>query len=157
MVGLLRRDDRSVSHQREVDPGVGHQVGLELCQIDVESSIKTQGGSDGGDDLPDEAIEVGVGRALYVEVATADVVDGLVVDHEGAVGMLEGGVSGQDGVVGLDNSSGDLNERKNNVKTMLKFAQLTKKMERVNEKNPKKQLIRLLRLAKILRKIIRQC
>ena len=55
--------------------------------------------------------------------------------------MLEGGVSGQDGVVGLDNSGGDLNERKNNVKTMLKFAQLTKKMERVNEKNPKKQLI----------------
>ena len=33
---------------------------------------------------------------------------GLVVDHEGTVGVLEGGVSGKDGVVRLDNSGGNL-------------------------------------------------
>ena len=34
----------------------------------------------------------------------ADVVDGLVVDHEGAVGVLQGGMRRQDRVVGLDHS-----------------------------------------------------
>ena len=46
-----------------------------------------------------------VRRALDVQVTAADVVDGLVVDHEGAVGVLQGGVRGQDGVVGLDHCS----------------------------------------------------
>ena len=55
-----------------------------------------------------QTIKIGVGRALDVQVTAADVVDGLVVDHEGAVGVLQGGVSGQDGVVGLDHSGGDL-------------------------------------------------
>ena len=53
-------------------------------------------------------IQVGVGWALNVEVATADVVDGLVVDHEGTVGVLQGGVGGQDRVVWLDDGGGDL-------------------------------------------------
>ena len=42
---------------------------------------------------------------------TADVVDSLVVvvvDHEGAVGVLEGGVGAQGGVVGLNNGSYNL-------------------------------------------------
>lgn len=39
------------------------------------------------------------------------VVDGLVVDHEGAVGMLEGGVCSQDGVVRLNDGSRDLRGR----------------------------------------------
>merc|ERR1719205_549903 len=33
MVGFLRGDDGSIGHKREVDPGVGHQVSLELSQI----------------------------------------------------------------------------------------------------------------------------
>ena len=37
---------------------------------------------------------------------SADVVDGLVVHHEGAVGVLEGGVGREDRVVRLDHSSG---------------------------------------------------
>ena len=32
---LLCRDDRGVGHEGEVDAGVGHQVGLELCQVHV--------------------------------------------------------------------------------------------------------------------------
>ncbi len=45
---------------------------------------------------------------FYVQICSADVVDGLVVHHEGAVGVLQGGVGGQDGVVGLHHSSGHL-------------------------------------------------
>ena len=35
----------------------------------------TEGGSEGGDNLSDEAIEVGVGRALNVQAIEANVVD----------------------------------------------------------------------------------
>merc|ERR550539_295774 len=108
MVSLLRGDDGGVGDQREVDPGVGHQVGLELSQINIESSVKSQRGRDGGDNLTNDFIQIGVRRTLHVEVSFADVVDGLVVDHEGAVGMLQSGVGGQDGVVRFDHSGGHL-------------------------------------------------
>merc|ERR1719326_2834052 len=97
-----------VGDQGEVDPGVGHQVGLELGQVHVESSVKPETGRDGGDDLADHPVQVGVGGSVDVEVTATDVVDGLVVHHESTVGVLQGGVGGQDGVVRLDNSSGNL-------------------------------------------------
>merc|ERR1711978_877528 len=108
MIGLLGRDDGGIGDQGEVDPGVGHQVGLELSQVHVQGSIEPQGGGDGGHDLADQPVEVGVGWPLNVQVATADVVDGLVVNHEGTVGVLQSGVGGQDGVVGLNHGSGNL-------------------------------------------------
>ena len=58
--------------------------------------------------LSNKAVQVLVVGALKAEVSAADIVDGLVVDHEGAVRVLEGGVGGEDGVVGLDNGGGDL-------------------------------------------------
>ena len=63
VVGLLGGDDRSIGDQGEVDPGVGHQVGLELSQVDVEGAVEAEGGRDGGHDLADQTIEVGVGGA----------------------------------------------------------------------------------------------
>ena len=108
MIGFLSRDDWGVGGQGEVDTGIRHQVGLELRQIHVQGTIEPQGGSDGADDLANQPVQVGVGGALDVEVAAADVVDGLVVNHEGTVRVLQGGMGGQDGVVGLNNSSGHL-------------------------------------------------
>jgi len=108
VVGLLSRDDWGVGGQREMDTWVGHQVGLELSQIDVEGPIEPEGGGDGGNDLSNQPVQVGVGGTLDVQVTSADVVDSLVVDHEGAVGVLKGGMGGEDGVVGLNNSGGDL-------------------------------------------------
>jgi len=108
MVGFLSRDDWSVGGERKVDPWVGDQVGLELGEIDVESTVEPERGGDGGDDLTDEPVEVGVGWSLDVEVPSADVVDGFVVDHESTVGVFEGGVRGQDGIVGFNDSSGNL-------------------------------------------------
>jgi len=46
-------------------------------------------------DLGYYAIQVEIGWEVNVEVALANVVDGFVVDHEGAVGVLQGGVRGQ--------------------------------------------------------------
>jgi len=44
-------------------------------------------------------------------LANITVIDGFVVDHESAVGMLQSSMGGQDGIVGLDNSSRDLGSR----------------------------------------------
>uniref|UniRef100_A0AAG5DK92 Secreted protein n=1 Tax=Anopheles atroparvus TaxID=41427 RepID=A0AAG5DK92_ANOAO len=104
VVRLLGRDDRRVRDQREVDARVRHQVGLELGQVHVERTVEAQRGRNGRHDLPDQPVQVGVGWPLDVQVAPADVVDRLIVDHERAVRVLERGVRGQDGVVRLDHS-----------------------------------------------------
>merc|ERR1712130_237196 len=122
VVGLLGRDDWRVGDQGEVDPGVGYQVGLELSQVNVESPVEPQGGRDGRDNLSDQPVEVGVGWSLDVQVTAADVIDGLVVNHEGTVRVLQSGVGGQDGIVGLNHGSGNLGCR---VDSELKLALLS--------------------------------
>lgn len=108
VVGLLGGDDWSVGGQREVDTWVWHKVGLELGKVDVQRTVESEGCGDRGDDLGNEPVQVGVGWTFDVEVSSADVVDGLVVNHEGAVGVLQGGVAGEDRVVRLDNGGGHL-------------------------------------------------
>jgi hypothetical protein len=58
--------------------------------------------------LGDDAVQVGVGRALNVEGAAADVIDGLVIKEDGDVSVLEESVGGQDAVVRLNDGSGHL-------------------------------------------------
>jgi len=111
VVGLLGGDDRGVGDEGKVDSRVWHQVGLELGQIDVEGTIESERGGDGTDDLSDQSVQVGVGGSLDVQVSSADIVDGLVIDHESAIGVLQGGVGGQDGVVWLNDGGGDLGSR----------------------------------------------
>merc|ERR1719271_19111 len=108
VVGLLGRDDWGVRGNHEVDTWVWHEIGLELGDVDVECAIEPEGGSQRGDDLGLETVEVGVGRALNVEAATADVVQGLVVKHDSDVGVLQEGVGCEGGVVWLHNSSRNL-------------------------------------------------
>ena len=108
MVGLLGGDDGSVGGEHEMDTWVGDQVSLELSDINVEGTIESEGSGEGRDDLGDQSVQVGVSGSLNIEVSAADVVDGLVVEHDGDVGVLEEGVGGEDRVVWLDNSGGDL-------------------------------------------------
>lgn len=61
--------------------------------------------------LSNETVQVDVVGTLETEVAAADVVNGLVVDHEGAVGVLESGVGGENRVVRLDNGGSGLGSR----------------------------------------------
>ena len=53
-------------------------------------------------------VEVTVGGVGQFESAEADVVEGLVVDAEGLVGVLDELVDGEGGVVGLDDGVRDL-------------------------------------------------
>ncbi len=80
VVSLLSRDDRRVRGEDEVDAGVRHEVGLELSDIDAESTIEAERRSERRDALSNQTVQVGVGRALNVEVAAADIVDGLIVN-----------------------------------------------------------------------------
>jgi len=91
-----------------VDTGIGHQVGLELRDIDVQGTIETKGSSERRDDLSNETIQVSVGGTLDVKVTTANIVDGLVVKHNSDIGVLEERVGGKHRVVGLNNSGSDL-------------------------------------------------
>merc|ERR1712060_457498 len=111
VVGLLSGDDRSVRRQHKVDTRVRHQVGLELRDIDVEGTIESKGSSQRRDDLGNQSVQVGVGGSLDVQVASADVIESLVIDLVGDIGVLQQGVDAQHGVVGLDNGGGNLRAR----------------------------------------------
>ena len=79
-----------------MDSWVWHQVGLEFSNIDVKGTIESGGGSQGGDNLGDESVQVGVGWSLDIEVSSGDIIDGLVIKNDGNIGMLKEGVSGED-------------------------------------------------------------
>lgn len=86
--------NRSVGNQRVVNTRKRHQVGLELGQIDVEGTIETETGGDGANDLGDQTVQVFITGTRDVQVATADIVDSLVVNQEGTVRVLNGAVGG---------------------------------------------------------------
>lgn len=48
--GLGGRDDGRVRNEREVNTRVGHQVGLELVEVDVERAVEAERRGDRGDD-----------------------------------------------------------------------------------------------------------
>ena len=108
MVSFLGRNDWRISSQREMDTWVWHQVCLKLCQIDIQSAVKSQWSCDWADNLSDQSVQIGISWPLNVQVTAANVINGLVIDHECAVGMFQRGVGGQNWVVGLDNSGWNL-------------------------------------------------
>jgi len=91
-----------------MDSWVWDQVSLEFSNINVKGTIESEGGSEGGDNLSDKSVQVGVGWSLDIEVSSADIIDGFVIEDNGDIGVLEEGVSGEDGVVWLNNGGGDL-------------------------------------------------
>mmetsp|Transcript_29185 Transcript_29185/g.73702 ORF Transcript_29185/g.73702 Transcript_29185/m.73702 type:complete len:506 (-) Transcript_29185:117-1634(-) len=108
VVRLLGRDDGCVRRQHEVDARVGDEVRLELGDVHVERAVEAQGRCQGGDDLREEPVQISVGRPLDVQVAPANVVQGLVVIHNGHVGVLQQRVDAKHRVVGLHDRGGDL-------------------------------------------------
>jgi len=91
-----------------MDSWVWDEVSLEFSDIDVQSTIESEGGSQRGDNLSDESVQVGVGGSFDIELSSADVVDGFVVEHDSDISVFEEGVSGQDTVVWFNNGSRDL-------------------------------------------------
>ena len=65
---FFRRDDWGVGNERKMDSWIWNQVSLELVQVHIESSVKSERSRDGGHNLGNQTIEVGVGRPLNVEI-----------------------------------------------------------------------------------------
>ena len=63
--------------------------------------------------LSNQPVEVLVAGSLNSKVAAANLVSSLIVNHETAVRVLQGGVSGEDRVVWLNNGGGVLRSRVN--------------------------------------------
>lgn len=99
-------DNWSIADERVVNTRIWHQVRLEFVQVDVQCSIKAQTGGDRADDLGNQTIEMLIARTRDVEITTADIVHGFIIDQERTVGVLNRAVGGENCIVRLDNGSG---------------------------------------------------
>ena len=111
VIGLLGGDDGGVRRNNKVDSRVRHQVGLELRDIHVQRSIEAKRCRQGRNNLSKETIEIRVRRTLNVKRTTANVVQGLVVVHDGHIRMLRKGAHAKNSVVRLHNHCGNLRAR----------------------------------------------
>lgn len=76
----LAIDHRGIRNQWIVDTRVRDKVGLELSQIDIECTIKPQAGCDGAHYLSDKTVEMLISRTRNIQVTSADIVHGVVVN-----------------------------------------------------------------------------
>lgn len=98
----------SEADHEEVETREGHHVDSKLAEVRVELARETERNRDAGHDGRHQVVEVAIRRVGQLQRAHADVVEGLVVNTEGLVGVLDELVDGEGGVVGLDNGIGDL-------------------------------------------------
>lgn len=89
-----------------MDARVWNQICLEFGHIYVEGAIEPQRGSEGRDNLRNYLIQIYVGRILQFKMATADFVEGFVVDHVDAVAGVQSAMGGEDCVVWFYHSCG---------------------------------------------------
>jgi hypothetical protein len=75
-----------------MDSWIWDQVSLELSDIDVKGTIESEGSGKGGDNLGNESVQVSVGWSLNIEVSSADIINGFVIDHDSDISVLEEGV-----------------------------------------------------------------
>merc|ERR1719265_2925512 len=92
---------------------VRHKVGLELRDIYVQGTVEAERRRERRDDLSEETVQIRVGGPLDVEIASADIVEGLVVDHVRDVSVFQERVHAQHRIVGLDDRGGNLRARPN--------------------------------------------
>ena len=94
------------------------QIGLELIQIDVQRSVKSERCGNRGDYLSNESVQVGERGRSDPQVSATDIVDTddqscfadesdsrFVVNHERTIRMFQSGVSRENRVVWLDDRS----------------------------------------------------
>lgn len=75
-----------------------------MCEYCVEVVLR-------GHTLSNETVEVLVVRSLNTKVTATDIINGLIVNHERTVRVLQGGVGCEDGVVWLNDSVCNLRGR----------------------------------------------
>ena len=98
----------SEADHEEVETGEGDHVDSQFAEISVQLTRETQTGGDAGHDDGHQVVQVTVGGGGELQSAEANVVEGLVVNAEGLVGVLDQLVDGEGGVVRLNDSVGHL-------------------------------------------------
>ena len=88
-----------------MDSWIWDQVSLELSDIDIQGSIESQRSSQRRDNLSNKSVKVSMGWSFDIQVSSADIINGLIVQHDGNVSVLQKGVGGQDRIVRLNNGS----------------------------------------------------
>ena len=102
------RGEGGEAHHEEVETGEGDQVDSELAEVGVELTGEAEAAGDAGHDDGDEVVQVTEGGGGELEGTEADIVESFVVDAHGFVGVFDELMDGQGGVVGFNNSVGDL-------------------------------------------------
>ena len=100
--------ERSESGNKEVETGEGNHVDSEFPQVSVQLARESEAGGDTRHSGGYEMVQISIGGGGQFEGSEADIVESLVIDGEGLVGVLYQLVNGEGGVVGLDNCVGDL-------------------------------------------------
>ena len=96
----------------------GYHVDSQFTEISVELARESETGGDSGHGGGDEMVQVTVGWGGEFQGSEADIVESLVVDTVGLVGVLNELVDRQGGVVGLNHGVGYLKNTKTNVATL---------------------------------------
>ena len=86
-----------------METGEGDHVDSQFPQISVKLTRETQAGGHAGHGGRDQMVQVTVCGGGELQGTEADIVQGLVINAVGLVGVLDQLVHGQGGVVGLDN------------------------------------------------------
>jgi len=100
--------ERGKAGHEEVKSRERHHVDSQFSEIGVQLTGESEAGGDTAHGGADEMVQVTVGGRGELERSEADVVEGLVVDTVGLVGVLDQLVDGEGGVVGLDDGVADL-------------------------------------------------
>jgi hypothetical protein len=99
---------RSEADHEEMQSREGHHVDCQLSKIRVKLTRESETGGDTGHDGRDQVVQISVGWVGELEGSHADVVESLVVDTEGLVGVLDQLMDRESSIVWLDNGVRDL-------------------------------------------------
>lgn len=91
-----------------MDSWIWDQIGLKFGDINVQGSIESQWGGQRWDNLSDQSVQVSVSWSFNIQLSSADIIDGFIVQNDGNIGVFQKGVSGQDRVIWLNNGGWNL-------------------------------------------------
>ena len=89
------------SRHEKVQPGEGHHVDSQFPQISVELAGEAQAGGHSTHGGRNEVVEVAVGGRGELQRAEADVIQGLIINAEGLICVLDQLVDRKGGIVRL--------------------------------------------------------
>ena len=100
--------ERSEANHEKVETGERDHVDGQLSEIRVELTRETEAGGNTRHNGRYQVVEVTIGWARELEGSHANIVESLVVDTEGLIGVLYQLVDREGGIVRLDDSIRDL-------------------------------------------------